>query len=370
MTKHFERQHPGEKICYSIRTRKTKQSFSSPSFLYEPRQIARYPSPRPRHSDSQKPERKELSAKNTKSTTGTDKARQNMTKGNSPLSPLRSPSVSISLHGSPPLVNLYGLDLEEPVSFEPPRKVVRSCSPSTLPVLALPVPHAGVGAVKDDTPLASSAIPVLKEGVPVASVPLGNAALPAVPVPPVGSANAVLPSTAMSPTTSFMASLGLEFPPISPSMETPSAPQPSSMSVVTCPPSPDYVMRSCQGSDLRKSSCDLAQDPRLFFVGAPSGLEGGFIGNMLQRANKEARRSGGPSVKWIPASACCVTKVEELHFPDGRNYRLRSTICPDPSFNFTVESATQTEESDVRPSPVTQRDASTQVAARQTFILE
>jgi hypothetical protein len=77
---------------------------------------------------------------------------------------------------------LYGLDLEEPISFKPPRKVVHSCSPSTLPVLALPVQHAGVGAVKDDAPLASSAIPVLKEDIPLVSVPLENAALPAVPV--------------------------------------------------------------------------------------------------------------------------------------------------------------------------------------------
>jgi hypothetical protein len=178
------------------------------------------------------------------------------------------------------------------------------------------------------------------------SVPLENTALPAesVPVPHVRSANPVLPITTVSPIASFMASLGIELTLISPLLETSSTPTSSTLtSVVTCPPS-EYELRNCQGSDHRKSYCDLAHDPRLFFVGAPSGFESGFVSNMLQRANKEARRSDGPSVEWIPASACCVTKVEELRFPDVRTYRLKSTICPDPSYNFTAESATQTEE--------------------------
>jgi hypothetical protein len=63
----------------------------------------------------------------------------------------------------------------------------------------------------------------------------------------------------------------------------------------------------------------LAHDPRLFFVGAPSGLEGGFIANMLQRANKEARRSGGPSVEWISAFGLLCDQSGGATFPGWPN---------------------------------------------------
>jgi hypothetical protein len=42
---------------------------------------------------------------------------------------------------------------------------VRSHSPSTQAVLALPVGIPHVGAIRDDVPLASSAIPVINEDI-------------------------------------------------------------------------------------------------------------------------------------------------------------------------------------------------------------
>lgn len=90
MTQHFEQRHPGAKVCYTIHPRKEGQSSSSPSLLYQPRKYSRHPS---RRKTTEQKARKPSSeagktAKNNKSATPGD------------ISPLRSPSLSISLHGS------------------------------------------------------------------------------------------------------------------------------------------------------------------------------------------------------------------------------------------------------------------------------
>lgn len=382
MTRHFDQRHPGTKVCYAIHSRKEKRSSTSPTLLYKPRKISRYPSPKAKqHSTKQLSTRKQ-SCKEMGQTTRNSNCTND-------ISPLRSPSLSISLHGSPSLVNLYGLD-DEPVTFEPPRKVVRS-SPTVsdlppvkshafssattcVPAVSVVVPPAStsVSSVRNEVAVPSETAGVPQENVafPVASVfaPFDESAMNLV------SASS---STVMSPTSSFIASLGADFPLVSPLKDSvlsgSSAPLATSgsTSVETCPPATDYVLHSCQGSDLSKSSLDLSKDPRLFFAGAPSGIENTFVANMLRRANKEARRSAGRSVTctWIPSSSCYVTKMEELRFSDGRTYRLTSTICPDPHYRVTMESATLTEESG-NHLPSLKRDVSTQVTTKQTITLE
>lgn len=259
------------------------------------------------------------------------------------------------------------------VSDLPPVKSHAFSSATTcVPAVSVVVPPAStsVSSVRNEVAVPSETAGVPQENVafPVASVfaPFDESAMNLV------SASS---STVMSPTSSFIASLGADFPLVSPLKDSvlsgSSAPLATSgsTSVETCPPATDYVLHSCQGSDLSKSSLDLSKDPRLFFAGAPSGIENTFVANMLRRANKEARRSAGRSVTWIPSSSCYVTKMEELRFPDGRTYRLTSTICPDPHYRVTMESATQTEESG-NHLPSLKRDVSTQVTTKQTITLE
>ncbi|XP_062572648.1 uncharacterized protein LOC134234587 [Saccostrea cucullata] len=388
MTKHFQQHHPGQKVCYKIHTRKEQRDASSPSFPYKTRKISKYPSPKKSTTQSHSSKAEKPASK--------DKAEIRE------ISPLRSPSVSISLHGSPPLVNLYGLD-DPDVSFEPPRKVVR-CSPpvsqpppvSKLPLVAVSqLPPVAVNqlppvAVSQLPPVAVSQLPpVAVSQLPPVAVsqlpPVAVSQLPPVDIPPPVSQllsvshqpypesavfpgksdaaatiaptttqtgvppesfnlpdelvldPAAAPTTAMSPTSSFIASLGAEFPLISPLKESvlvsdvPSEPPTSSASVETCPPASDYILHTCQGSDLKKSSLDLSHDPRLFFAGAPSGLNNTYVDNMLSRANREARRSAG---------------------------------------RMTMEASTQTDDSNIRPPTPRKCDASTQVTARQTFTLE
>ncbi|XP_062574654.1 uncharacterized protein LOC134236486 [Saccostrea cucullata] len=285
------------------------------------------------------------------------------------VSPLRSPSVSISLHGSPPLVNLYGLD-DIDVSFEPPRKVVSQLPPVSHPPPVSQLPPVPVSqlppvSVSQLPPVSVSQLPPVSVSqlppVPVSQLPpvgipppvsqppsvshpptvshdlypkstlFPGRSAPAATIVPTTTQTGVPPeslnfpdelvmnpaaasTTAMSPTSSFMASLGAEFPLISPLKESVLVPvvssehPTSSAPVETCPPASDYILHTCQGSDLNKSSLDLSHNPRLFFVGVPSGLNNTYVDNMLSRANREARRSAGRSLTSIPASVCNISK--------------------------------------------------------------
>jgi hypothetical protein len=93
---------------------------------------------------------------------------------------------------------------------------------------------------------------------------------------------------------------------------------------------PQYVLHKCEKSPTADASLVPAHDPRLFFAGAPSSVRNDFVARFLRRANIEAKKSAGRKDSWVPSGAASITKVEELAFPDGRVYRLKSIFTPDP----------------------------------------
>lgn len=361
MTQHFEQRHPGAKVCYTIHPRKEGQSSSSPSLLYQPRKYSRHPSPRKTTEyEARKPSSEAgKTAKNNKSVTPGD------------ISPLRSPSLSISLHGSPPLVNLFGLD-EEP-TFEPPRKVVRSSVSNPHPAAPSAITNPAVSV-----PVSARSIPVSSE---MAEIPLSF------PVTSVSlSESATNPS--MSPTSAFMASLGADFPIISPlkdsvaTVDLPTLPEPvpaagsvssdvsPTPAAIPFPSSSAYILHRCEQSSPEEVSSGLANDPRLYFAGAPSSVRNDFVACLMRRANMEAKRCSNRTVSWVPSGLCAISKVEELIFPDGRVYRLKSILVPDPEYTLTQEASTQTFSLEGTLQTPTMKDASTQVSTKQTFTLE
>lgn len=62
---------------------------------------------------------------------------------------------------------------------------------------------------------------------------------------------------------------------------------------------------------------------------------------MIRQVNREAKRSVCRSVSWVPAGVGAITKVEEILFPDGRVYKLKTTMIPDPENSLSTESFTQ-----------------------------
>ena len=117
---------------------------------------------------------------------------------------------------------------------------------------------------------------------------------------------------------------------------------------------------------------NLAHDPRLFFAGAPSHLHNDFVACVTRQVNREAKRSGCRSVSWVPAGVGAITKVEEIRFPDGRVYKLKTTTIPDPEYSLSTESFTQKSSEPLLQIPISlqMKDASKQVSTKQTFSLE
>ena len=104
--------------------------------------------------------------------------------------------------------------------------------------------------------------------------------------------------------------------------------QPSLHYDATTPP---HVLHS-ESSNPAVASPHLANDRRLFFCGAPSALRDDFDARLLQRASTEDKNAAASSRKitWIPHGITCITICEELTFPDGRHYSLKTTLVKDP----------------------------------------
>jgi hypothetical protein len=153
-------------------------------------------------------------------------------------------------------------------------------------------------------------------------------------------------------------------------LDAPLAPEPSAVETSQEKVTPSYVLHRTESSVPSLASTDLANDPRLFFSGAPSSLQNDYVGCLLQRTNAEAKRLGAPSrkVSWIPQGFLCVTRCEELTFEDGRHYSLKTTFVRDPEYTLKATKETQTLSSSTSEQPL-RADASTQVSTIQTFTL-
>lgn len=155
-------------------------------------------------------------------------------------------------------------------------------------------------------------------------------------------------------------------------LDAPLAPEPSAVETSQEKVTPPYVLHRTESSIPSLASTDLANDPRLFFSGAPSSLQNDFVGCLLQKTNAEAKRLGAPfrKVSWIPQGFLCVTRCEELTFEDGRHYSLKTTFVRDPEYTLkaTKETQTSTSSSSTSEQPI-RADASTQVSTIQTFTL-
>jgi hypothetical protein len=84
-------------------------------------------------------------------------------------------------------------------------------------------------------------------------------------------------------------------------------------------PSPSaYVLQTCicPSSKPEDASLGLANDPRLFFAGAPSSFHNDFVGCVLRQANREARVPRNRTISWIPSGVCAITRLEKLTFED------------------------------------------------------
>lgn len=93
----------------------------------------------------------------------------------------------------------------------------------------------------------------------------------------------------------------------------------------------------------------------------------------MQKANREAKSLGNShrKVSFIPRGFSSVTRVEELSFPDGRVYKMKSTLVRDTEYSIMDSKCTQTDNVPARviPTPVSRCDAFTQVSTVQTFTL-
>jgi hypothetical protein len=210
--------------------------------------------------------------------------------------------------------------LSMPVVFEPPRKIPRrtpdvqteatdNCESALVPQLSTPNANEFLslfGAkVPDLSPLQNSTqvtpLPAAAENVcPIATVEPVAALVPA-----------TLPSTVMDPFSS----------------------------------APQYVLHKCEKSPTANASLVPAHDPRLFFAGAPGSMRNDFVACLPRRANIEARKSAGRKVSWVPSGVASITKVEELAFPNGRVYRLKSIFTPNPEYTLTAEVSSKTSSS-------------------------
>ena len=308
MTNHFQRRHPGKEVAYSESSRPPIESDAARSLEYSPQKTT----PK-RQRPTEEPKEKARTIAVTPVVPDASKL---------PISPLRSPSVSISLGSSP--ASMIETFLSMPDLFEPPRKVARSETADT--------------PVSGTLPTCSSSSTVEPSDISKADDCSALSDLPASSTPACDDQSESLPAVAATP------------------------------SVVPFPSPSSYVLHTCQPSTPEETSLGLANDPRLFFAGAPSALRNDFVACLMRQANREARASQNRTISWIPAGVGAITRVEELSFTDGRKYRLKTTLVPPPEYTLTRESSTQTSSSASEEHP--KKDASTQVTARQTFTLE
>lgn len=370
MAHHFERRHPGQKVSYSFTSRSATENRSpSPVFPeYHPKQISRCRSPvssRKSTTNSKSPPKtKSHSRPRPKEQTDMPEKEAcppTLSTGTHPeLTPLRSPSLSVSLRSSPAPISLYGLDpdtvtsplLSMPVIFEPPRKVVRK-TPDAVPDATAMSESASVPQLC--SPETSAILSLFEAQIPNLS-PLKDSELdhrcPIEVLPATEKLEGVLPTATLEPG-----------PAVVPETSLPK-------SVDTFSSAPQYVLHKCETTSPTDVSSTHAHDPRLFFAGAPSSTRNDFVACLLRRANIEARRSSGRTVSWVPSGAASITKVEELTFPDGRVYRLKSIFTPDPEYTLTAEACSQTSPACQQQVFPDKKDMATQVSTKQTYTLE
>ncbi|XP_069111816.1 uncharacterized protein [Argopecten irradians] len=87
----------------------------------------------------------------------------------------------------------------------------------------------------------------------------------------------------------------------------------------------------------------LAEDPRFFFLGAPSSILEGNTAQLLKK-NKNRARSQGQQFKryFVPEGFLSVRRVERATLPDGTTYQLTDFWTKDPECKKTSDKATQT----------------------------
>lgn len=358
MVRHLNNKHPDKPVLYSVKRREAFHNDASASSGYVPRPFHRSPRRQsPRRSSSKRSPSRTASATSSHPRRKYPEDSPATSTVPPPITPLRSPSISISL-GSPMEVDLYGLDGP---AETPPRRVLLNKRPSVasrparapsplqpsraVSLLTRPVPALASTApdpepafsepVWSESLLSTSSIPMSAPELPSSStVPAVSSAessleptLPPFAPPVVSLANETTSGTPFSASTESL--LQELFPDLYPSS---SSPEKSSLDVNTvstvdlttasCQPinTPSYVLHRCERSDPALASSHLANDPRLFFAGAPSAQEDDFVARIMQKANREAKSLGNShrKVSFIPRGFSSVTRVEELSFPDGR----------------------------------------------------
>lgn len=414
MVRHLNNKHPDKPVLYSVKRREAFHNDASASSGYVPRPFHRSPRRQsPRRSSSKRSPSRTASATSSHPRRKYPEDSPATSTVPPPITPLRSPSISISL-GSPMEVDLYGLDGP---AETPPRRVLLNKKPSVasrparapsplqpsraVSLLTRPVP-ALASTAPDPEPafseplwsacpeslLSTSSIPMSAPELPSSStVPAVSSAessleptLPPFAPPVVSLANETTSGTPFSASTESL--LQELFPDLYPSS---SSPEKSSLDVNTvstvdlttasCQPinTPSYVLHRCERSDPALASSHLANDPRLFFAGAPSAQEDDFVARIMQKANREAKSLGNShrKVSFIPRGFGSVTRVEELSFPDGHVYKMKSTLVRDTEYSIMDSKCTQTDNVPARviPTPVSRCDAFTQVSTVQTFTL-
>lgn len=92
----------------------------------------------------------------------------------------------------------------------------------------------------------------------------------------------------------------------------------------------------------------------LFFAGAHSAKEDDFVARIMQKANREAKSLGHSHRKvfFIPRGFSGVTRVEELSFPNGRIYKMKSTLVRDTEYSLMDSKCTQTDDVPARFIPI------------------
>lgn len=358
MVRHLNNKHPDKPVLYSVKRREAFHNDASASSGYVPRPFHRSPRRQsPRRSSSKRSPSRTASATSSHPRRKYPEDSPATSTVPPPITPLRSPSISISL-GSPMEVDLYGLDGP---AETPPRRVLLNKRPSVasrparapsplqpsraVSLLTRPVPALASTApdpepafsepVWPESLLSTSSIPMSAPELPSSStVPAVSSAessleptLPPFAPPVVSLANETTSGTPFSASTESL--LQELFPDLYPSS---SSPEKSSLDVNTvstvdlttasCQPinTPSYVLHRCERSDPALASSHLVNDPRLFFAGAPSAQEDDFVARIMQKANREAKSLGNShrKVSFIPRGFGSVTRVEELSFPDGR----------------------------------------------------
>jgi hypothetical protein len=268
MANHLQRKHPGQRVSYSVSMRPAPESLSpSPVFpKYRPKFISKCRSrvsSRKSTAKERTPSNKTLpSSPSKKQKQQNRQEKENTAKQN--LTPLRSPSLFISLRGSPEPVTLYGFDEEEPISpllsmpvvFEPPGKITRrspdavfhttdKCESDTVPLLPNSPPKRQLLALVEA---------IVTDLSPLREDIVGNQ-----------------PSTITGNECSGAAA-GLESTPVSETL--PSKP------VDVFPSVPQYVLHKCDQPPT-DTSAFAPNDPRIFFAGAPSIIVNDFVACLL-----------------------------------------------------------------------------------------